>query len=83
MRVRLENADESDAMTLRGRQERVDVIRRVDDERDAGVLVAHEIRGAAQILVQELLEQETRRFTTESERPQRGGAALGLRRGTK
>ena len=57
VRVRLEDADEPDAAALGLRQHGLDVVRRVDDDRDAGLLVADEVRGAAQVVVQELLEQ--------------------------
>ena len=55
--VRLEHADEADAPALRLRQHRLDEVRRVDDDRDALVLVADEIAGAAQVVVQELREE--------------------------
>ena len=58
VRVRLEDADEPDLAAFRLRQYRLDVVGRVDDDRDALVLVADEVAGAAQIVVQELLEQE-------------------------
>jgi hypothetical protein len=35
----------------------LDRVRGIDDDRDAGVLVADEIRRAAEIIVDELLEQ--------------------------
>jgi hypothetical protein len=57
VRVCLEDADEPDLMAFRRRQQRLDVIRGVDDDRNAAVLVPDEIRGAAQVVVQELLEQ--------------------------
>jgi hypothetical protein len=57
VRVRLEDADEPDTLALRPRQHGLDRVRRVDDDRDACVLVADEIRGAAQVVVQKLLEQ--------------------------
>ena len=57
VRVRLEDADQPDVVPLGLCQHGFDVIRRVDDDRDAGVLVADEVRGAAQVIVQELLEQ--------------------------
>jgi hypothetical protein len=57
MGVRLEDADEPDTLALRLRQHGLDRIGRVDDDRDACVLVADEIRGAAQVVVQKLLEQ--------------------------
>ena len=57
VRVRLEDADQPDVVPLDLCQHGFDVIRRVDDDRDAGVLVADEVRGAAQVIVQELLEQ--------------------------
>ncbi len=62
VRVRLEDADEPDVVPLDLRQHGFDVIRRVDDDRDAGVLVADEVRGAAQVVVQELLESTARRY---------------------
>ena len=43
VRVRLEDADEPDVAALRLRQHRLDVVRRIDDDRDARVLVADEV----------------------------------------
>jgi hypothetical protein len=57
VRVRLEHADEAHAPSLGLRQHRLDRVRRVDDDGDAGLLVPDEVGGAAQIVVQELLEQ--------------------------
>jgi hypothetical protein len=57
VRVRLEHADQPDAVSLGLHQHGFDLIRRVDDDRYAGELVADEVRGAAQVIVQELLEQ--------------------------
>ena len=78
VRMRFEHADEPHFAAFGLGQHRVDVVRRIDDDRDAGVLVADEVRGAAQIVVEELLEQQTcqgweepttalRRFPVESE----------------
>ena len=57
VRVRLDDADEPDVAAFRLRQHRLDVVRRVDDDREAGVLVADEVAGAAEIVVQKLLEE--------------------------
>jgi hypothetical protein len=57
MGVRLEDADEPDTLALRLRQHGLDRVRRVDDDRDACVLVPDEITGAAQVVVQKLFEQ--------------------------
>ena len=43
VRVRLEHADEADVAARRLLQQRLDRVRRVDDDRDAGVLVADEV----------------------------------------
>jgi hypothetical protein len=57
MRVRLDGPDEVDAPSRRRLQHRFDRVRRVDDGRYAGLLVADQVRRAAEIVVQELLEQ--------------------------
>ena len=57
VRVRLQHADEAHAPPLRLLQHGLDRVRRVDDDGDAGMLVTDEVGGAAQIVVQELLEQ--------------------------
>jgi hypothetical protein len=57
VRVRLEDAHEPDLAAFRLRQYRLDVVGRVDDDRDALLLVADEVAGATQIVVQELLEE--------------------------
>src|SRR3954453_2332753 len=57
VRVGLEDADEPDFAAFGLRQHGLGVVRRVDDDRDAGVLLADEGAGAAQIVVQELLEE--------------------------
>jgi hypothetical protein len=43
VRVRLEDADEPDTLPFRLRQHRFDVVRRIDDHRDARMLVADEV----------------------------------------
>jgi len=58
VRVRLDDAGEPDAAELRLLQDWFDRVRRVDDDRNAGVLIADEVTGAAEVIVQELLEQE-------------------------
>jgi hypothetical protein len=58
VRVRLEDADEPHLPPLRLREHGLDEVGRVDDDRDAGPLVSHEVRRTAQIVVQELREQE-------------------------
>src|SRR5579875_872137 len=57
VRVRLEHGDQPDPLPGRRLEERLDVVRGVDRDRDAGSLIADEVRRAAQIAVQELLEQ--------------------------
>ena len=56
VRVRLEHADEPDIATSGLREQRLDRIGRVDRDGDAIVLVAHEVGGAAEIVVHELRE---------------------------
>ena len=58
VRVRLDDADEPDVAPLRLREDCLDCVGRVDDDRNAGVLIADEVTGAAQVIVQELLEEE-------------------------
>jgi hypothetical protein len=62
--VRLEDSDQPRVVALSLGEHRLHVIRRIDDDGDPGLLVTHEIRGAAQIVVQELLEQHGRDATT-------------------
>src|SRR5262249_7480827 len=57
VRVRLEHADEPNFLPLRLRQDRLDRVRRIHDEPGPRRLVADEVGGAAQVVVQELLEQ--------------------------
>ena len=57
VRVGLEDADEPNTVMLRRREHRLDVVGRIDDDRDTGVLVTDEVGGAAQVVVQELLEK--------------------------
>ncbi len=57
VRVRLDDADEPDVAPLCFLDDRLDRVRRIDDDRHAGVLVPDEVAGAAEIVVQELLEE--------------------------
>src|SRR5690348_15833709 len=50
-------SDEPDAMMFSPGPQRVDVVGRIDDDREALVLVTDEGTGAAQIVVQELPEE--------------------------
>ena len=56
VRVRLDHADDPDAAPLGLGEQRLDRVRRVDDHGDAGVFVADEVARAAEIVVQELVE---------------------------
>ena len=56
VRVRLDRADDPHAAPLGLVQDRLDRERRVDDHRDPGLFVSHEITRTAQIVVQELVE---------------------------
>ena len=55
VRVRLEDADELDAVALRRIQILLDRVGRVDDDGDPRLLVADEVRGAPEVVVDELL----------------------------
>ncbi len=57
VRVRLDDAYELDVAPFRLGEVLLDRVRRVDDHRDACVLVADEVRGASEIVVHELPEQ--------------------------
>ena len=57
VRVRLHRAHDLEAAARRGREQRLDRVGRVDDRRDTCLLVADEVRRAAEVVVQELLEQ--------------------------
>ena len=57
VRVRLERAGQPHAVTLGCLEHRLDREERIDDDRDTGVLVADQVRGTAEIVVQELLEE--------------------------
>ncbi len=57
VRVRLEHADEPDAAPLRLDEERFDRVGRVDGDGHARLLVADEVRGAAEVVVHELREE--------------------------
>jgi hypothetical protein len=66
MRVRLEHADETDTTMLDLCQQRLDRVRRVDDDCNTLVLVADEVRRAAQVVVHELREDHARDGSSES-----------------
>jgi hypothetical protein len=57
MRVRLEHADELDVVSCTCLEVLLDRVRGIDNDRDAGVLVADEIRRTAEVVVDELLEK--------------------------
>src|SRR5438874_5185001 len=57
MRVRLEDRGQPDAVALRRFQVGLDPVSGVDHDRNAGVLVADEVRGASQVVVHELPEE--------------------------
>ncbi len=56
VRVRLEHAHDPDALGSGRVEVLLDRELRVDEDRDAGLAVAHEVRPAAEILVHELPE---------------------------
>ena len=56
VRVRLEHGRQPDAAALGLGEDRLDRVRRVDNDRDPLVLVPHEIGRAAEVLVHELCE---------------------------
>ena len=56
VRVRLDRPDEADAAPPGLLEVLLDRVGRVDDHRDPGVLVADQVRGAAEIVVDELRE---------------------------
>ena len=74
VRVRLEDAHDPDLAPRRLLEVLLDRVRRVDDDRLAGVLATDEIGGATEIVVDELPEQHVasrltaRRFETASKR---------------
>jgi hypothetical protein len=55
--VRLEHAGEPDAVPLAFVEVLLDRIRGIDDRRNSGVLVADEVRGTPEAVVDELLEE--------------------------
>ena len=57
MGVRLDRPHDRDVALRRFRQHRLDRIGRIDDRRNARILVADQIRGTAEVVVNELLEQ--------------------------
>ena len=57
VRVRLDDPDDPHAAPVGLGQHRLDRVRGIDDRGDARVLVADQIRGAAEIVVEELLEE--------------------------
>jgi hypothetical protein len=61
VRVRLDDDDRADAPLRAGIQIPLDRVSGVDDGGDAGLLVADEVRAAAQVVVHELPEQHDQR----------------------
>ena len=61
VRVRLEHADDPDAVPLGLVEVLLDRVGRVDEERLARLLVSDEVGGAAEIVVDELAEEHVRR----------------------
>jgi hypothetical protein len=57
MGVGLDDAHEPGTLPLRLLDDRLGRVRRIDHDREAGVLIADEVTGAPQIVVQELLEE--------------------------
>jgi hypothetical protein len=55
--VRLDCPHDLDAAPFGRLEHAVDRVRRVDDGRDAGLLVAHQIRRTTEIVVEKLLEE--------------------------
>jgi hypothetical protein len=55
--VRLEHAGEPDAVPLAFVEVLLDRIRGIDDRHNSGVLVADEVRGTPEAVVDELLEE--------------------------
>jgi hypothetical protein len=56
VRVRLEHADQADAVPLRLGKVLLHCVRGIDDRRDAFVLVADQVRGTSEPVVDELPE---------------------------
>ena len=56
VRVRLDRAHDPEAAPLGLLEHRLDRVRRIDDDGDAGLLVTDEVTRAAQVVVQELVE---------------------------
>jgi hypothetical protein len=89
--VRLEHADDLELVVAGRLDEPFDRVRRIDDDRGPGALVSDEVRGAAEIVVDELAEEHgatvppyaamNREVTLLSRprAPRRGGAARSSR----
>jgi hypothetical protein len=60
VRVRLEDGDELDAASLALGEIGLDRIRRIDDDGGSCLLVADEVGGTPQVVVDELLEEHER-----------------------
>jgi hypothetical protein len=60
MRVRLEDGDKLDAASLALREIGLDRVRRIDDDGGSCLLVADEVGGTPQVVVDELLEEHER-----------------------
>ncbi len=57
VRVRLEHPHEPDAVARGLLEVRLDRVGRIDHDGDAGLLVSDEVRGAAEVVVDELAEE--------------------------
>jgi len=57
VRVRLESLRQLDSVSPALIQKLLDRVGRIDDDRDAGVLVADQVGGTPEVVVDELLEQ--------------------------
>ena len=66
VRVRLERADEPHVPPLALLEILLDRVRGIDDDHDAGVLVADEIRSASEVVVDELLEEHDPTLATDA-----------------
>ena len=69
VRVRLDRPDDPEPAPLGLREQRLDRERRVDEHGDAGFFVSHEVTRAAEIAVQELMEDHECDRSTRSRYP--------------
>ena len=66
VRVRLQHAHDADTAAVRLREVLLDLVRRIDDDRRGRVLVADEVRRAAEIVVDELREDHAAKLAATS-----------------